>query len=165
MLLLPIAPLSCPPSQPHLPHPLPQPSQIQNQSSFEKIFTRHIQRILDALPSAAQAPKTQESSRAVPVSVSPGIGRVDTVSRVLNADWTGTNGKTSWLGAFLQFFFSHIIISGLVLLIDLDISFRSLSYEYSPNHRQPLFNPFHMSCSPHSFQITLTNILRLYIHL
>lgn len=78
------------------------------------IFTRHLQRILDALPSAAQIPKTQEGSRAVPVvnsklqksnivavSVSPGIGRVDTVSRILNADWAGTERKTSRLGVFL----------------------------------------------------------------
>ena len=79
------------------------------------ILTRHLQRILDALPSPAQVPKTQEGSRAVPVvnsklqksnivavSVSPGIGRVDTISRILNADWTGTKGrKTSWLGVSL----------------------------------------------------------------
>ena len=78
------------------------------------ILTRHLQRILDALPSAAQVPKTQEGSRTVPVvnsklqksnivavSVSPGIGRVDTVSRILNADWTGTERKTSWLGVSL----------------------------------------------------------------
>ena len=78
------------------------------------IFTRHLQRILDALPSAAQVPITQEGPQAVPVvnsklqksnivavSVSPGIGRVDTVSRFLNADWTGTEGKTSWLGVSL----------------------------------------------------------------
>ena len=78
------------------------------------ILTRHLQRILDALPSAAQIPKTQEGSRTVPVvnsklqksnivvvSVSPGIGRVDTVSRILNADWTGTKRKKSWLGVSL----------------------------------------------------------------
>jgi hypothetical protein len=51
-------------------------------------------------------PETQEGFRTVPlinsklqksnivaVSVSPGIGRVDTVSHILNADWTGTEGK------------------------------------------------------------------------
>ena len=86
------------------------------------ILTRHLQRILDALPSAAQIPKTQEGSRTVPVvnsklqksnvvavSVSPGIGRVDTVSRILNADWIGTEGKkTNGLGILLfvnSFFF------------------------------------------------------------
>ena len=80
------------------------------------ILTRHLQRILDALPSAAQIPKTQEGSRTVPVvnsklqksnivavSVSPGIGRVDTVSRILNVDWIGAEKerKTSWLGISL----------------------------------------------------------------
>lgn len=78
------------------------------------ILTRHLQRILDALPSAAQVPKTQEGSRTVPVvnsklqksnivavSVSPGIGRVDTVSRILNADYMDTERKTSWLGVSL----------------------------------------------------------------
>jgi hypothetical protein len=82
------------------------------------ILTRHLQRILDALPSAAQVPKTQEGSRTVPVvnlklqksnivavSVSPGIGRVDTVSRILNADWTGTERKSSWLGISLYVVF------------------------------------------------------------
>lgn len=78
------------------------------------ILARHLQRILDALPSAAQVPKTQERSRTVPVvnsklqksnivavSVSPGIGRVDTVSHILNADWTGRERRTSWLGVSL----------------------------------------------------------------
>ncbi|KAK7454501.1 hypothetical protein VKT23_011255 [Stygiomarasmius scandens] len=64
------------------------------------LFTRHLQRILDALPSA-QVPKTSSTSSAVPVvsdksqksnivavSVSPGMSRVDTVSRMLGADWT-----------------------------------------------------------------------------
>ena len=67
-----------------------------------------------SLPLAAQDPKTQEGSRAVPVvnsklqrsnivavSVSPGIGRVDTIFGMLNADWTGTERKTSWLRVFL----------------------------------------------------------------
>jgi KR domain len=96
----------------------PEPKPIFLQEGIRSlrtiIFARHLQRILDALPSAAQVPKTQEGSRAVPVvnsklqksniiavSVSPGIGRVDTVSRILNADWTGTERKTSWLGIFL----------------------------------------------------------------
>lgn len=67
------------------------------------IFTRHLQRILDALPSAP-APKAEDGSSTVPVvpsqvqksnivaiSVSPGIGRVDTVNPMLGADgkhWT-----------------------------------------------------------------------------
>lgn len=91
--------------------PKPKPKSIFLQEGIRSlrtvIFTRHLQRILDTLPSA-QVPKTQEGSRAVPVvnsklqksnivavSVSPGIGRVDTVSRILDADWTR---KTNWLG-------------------------------------------------------------------
>ncbi|EDR07697.1 uncharacterized protein LACBIDRAFT_298117 [Laccaria bicolor S238N-H82] len=63
------------------------------------IVTRHLQRILDALP-AAQIPKPEEGSSSVPVvntkaqksnivavSVCPGISRVDTVSALFNADW------------------------------------------------------------------------------
>lgn len=68
------------------------------------IFTRHLQRILDALPSA-QVPKTDEGSSTIPVvslktqrsnivaiAVSPGISRVDTVAPFLNADWTSPGG-------------------------------------------------------------------------
>ncbi|KAG5636038.1 hypothetical protein H0H81_009311 [Sphagnurus paluster] len=67
------------------------------------IFTRHLQRILDALPSA-QVPKTDESntipmvsarsqkSNIVAVSVSPGISRTDTIAPLLNADWTSPSG-------------------------------------------------------------------------
>ncbi|KAG6918267.1 hypothetical protein DXG01_015641 [Tephrocybe rancida] len=68
------------------------------------IFMRHLQRILDALP-AAQVPKTDEGSSAIPivsprsqksnivaVSVSPGIGRADTIAPLLNGDWTSPTG-------------------------------------------------------------------------
>ncbi|KAF8222065.1 hypothetical protein L208DRAFT_1413928 [Tricholoma matsutake] len=68
------------------------------------IFTRHLQRILDALPSA-QVPKMDEGSSTIPVvslktqrsnivaiAVSPGISRVDTVAPFLNADWTSPGG-------------------------------------------------------------------------
>ena len=61
------------------------------------IVTRHLQRILDALP-AAQLPKPEEGSSSVfvvntkvqivAVSVCPGISRVDTISTLFNADWT-----------------------------------------------------------------------------
>ncbi|KIJ92013.1 hypothetical protein K443DRAFT_685512 [Laccaria amethystina LaAM-08-1] len=64
------------------------------------IVTRHLQRILDALP-AAQLPKPEEGSSSIPVvntkvqksnivavSVCPGISRVDTISALFNADWT-----------------------------------------------------------------------------
>ncbi|KAJ3811350.1 hypothetical protein F5876DRAFT_64851 [Lentinula aff. lateritia] len=76
------------------------------------ILTRHLQRILDALP-AAQIPKTDNNSSAIPVvnsdsqksnivaiTVSPGISRADTVARILNADWTSTDGY-SIMGVFL----------------------------------------------------------------
>jgi hypothetical protein len=69
------------------------------------IFTRHLQRILDALPSSGQLPKTDDhagsgsSSSAIPIvsdksqksnivaiSVCPGISRADTIAPLLNAD-------------------------------------------------------------------------------
>ncbi|KAG5644298.1 hypothetical protein DXG03_008716 [Asterophora parasitica] len=67
------------------------------------IFTRHLQRILDALPTA-QVPKTDEGStipivspktqksNIVSVCVSPGISRADTIAPLLNADWTSPLG-------------------------------------------------------------------------
>ena len=87
------------------------------------ILTRHLQRILDALPNP-QVPKTQEGTSSVPVvsarvqrsnivavCVSPGLSRVDTLSRMLNADWNLLDGSTpqqgsvertfSWLGILL----------------------------------------------------------------
>jgi len=87
------------------------------------ILTRHLQRIFDALPNP-QVPKTQEGSSSVPVvsarvqqsnivavCVSPGLSRVDTMSRMLNADWSQADGSThqqggverafSWLGLLL----------------------------------------------------------------
>ncbi len=81
------------------------------------VLTRHLQRVLDALPSAAQVPKTEEGSRAVPVvspklqksnivavSVSPGIGRVDTVSSILNADFMSPTGSYIGLTMFVIYF-------------------------------------------------------------
>ncbi|KAF9465184.1 hypothetical protein BDZ94DRAFT_1189745 [Collybia nuda] len=76
------------------------------------IFTRHLQRILDALPTA-QVPKTDDASSAVPVvsskvqksnivavSVSPGISRVDTMAPLLSADWA-TPGSSTVIGIIL----------------------------------------------------------------
>lgn len=75
-----------------------------NRSLRTAILTRHLQRILDALP-AAQVPRTDEGSSVVPVispktqgsniiavSVSPGISRADTIAPLLNADWTSPSG-------------------------------------------------------------------------
>ncbi|KAJ7165674.1 hypothetical protein C8R43DRAFT_216524 [Mycena crocata] len=64
------------------------------------VLTRHLQRILDALPSA-QVPKTDDGavpvvnskvqkSNIVAVSVSPGISRVETVAPLFNADWVAS---------------------------------------------------------------------------
>jgi len=82
------------------------------------ILTRHLQRILDALPNP-QLPKTQQQTSSVPVvsprvqrsnivavCVSPGLSRVDTVSRMLNADWNLPDSSSpertfSWLGVLL----------------------------------------------------------------
>jgi hypothetical protein len=70
------------------------------------IFTRHLQRILDALPSAGQVPKTDtpsapssggvggipvispktQKSNIVAISVCPGISRSDTIAPMLGAD-------------------------------------------------------------------------------
>ncbi|KAF8916452.1 hypothetical protein CPB85DRAFT_285234 [Mucidula mucida] len=79
------------------------------------ILTRHIQRVLDALP-AAQIPKTENTSTSIPVAssnaqksnivavtVSPGISRVDTIAPLLNADWTSSYGW-SWLGVLIYIF-------------------------------------------------------------
>jgi hypothetical protein len=60
------------------------------------IFTRHLQRILDALPSGGQIPKTDDStihvvsekmqkSNIVAVCVCPGLSRSDTIAPLLNA--------------------------------------------------------------------------------
>lgn len=61
------------------------------------IFMRHLQRVLDALPSGGQVPKTDETtvrvvsdkvqkSNIVAVSVCPGISRTDTVATLLKAN-------------------------------------------------------------------------------
>jgi hypothetical protein len=77
------------------------------------ILTRHLQRVLDALPHASQVPKPEERSSAVPVvssklqksnivaiSVSPGLSRVDTISSLLNADWN-VPSRFSYLGILM----------------------------------------------------------------
>ncbi|KAF8058635.1 hypothetical protein FPV67DRAFT_1427927 [Lyophyllum atratum] len=76
------------------------------------IFARHLQRILDALPTA-QVPKTDDGSSSIPVvnpkvqksnivavSVSPGISRADTIAPLLNADWTSPFGF-SFIGVMI----------------------------------------------------------------
>ncbi|PPR01923.1 hypothetical protein CVT24_001262 [Panaeolus cyanescens] len=77
------------------------------------ILNRHFQRVLDALPTGAQVPKTEEGTSAVPVvsskhqksnivavTVCPGFSRVDTIAPLLNADWTSRHGFSK-LGVFI----------------------------------------------------------------
>jgi hypothetical protein len=76
------------------------------------IFMRHLQRVLDALPSGSQVPRTDANSQAIPVvsdkvqrsnivavSVSPGISRTDVVAPLLAAD--SSWGSVSWGGMIL----------------------------------------------------------------
>jgi hypothetical protein len=85
------------------------------------IFTRHLQRILDALPSAGQVPKTDtasapssggagaipvispktQKSNIVAISVCPGISRSDTVAPMLGADGSVGEGEKSAVGTVL----------------------------------------------------------------
>ena len=82
------------------------------------ILTRHLQRVLDALPHPSPPPKPEEGSNKVPlvssnlqksniisVSVSPGLSRVDTVSCLFNADWN-MSARFSYLGIVMYSFFS-----------------------------------------------------------
>jgi hypothetical protein len=76
------------------------------------IFMRHLQRVLDALPSGSQIPRTDINAQSIPVvsdkvqrsnivavSVSPGISRTDVVASLLAAD--SSRGGVSWLGMTL----------------------------------------------------------------
>jgi hypothetical protein len=76
------------------------------------IFMRHLQRVLDALPSGSQVPRTDVHAQSIPVvsdkvqrsnivavSVSPGISRTDVIAPLLAADTT--RGNTSWGGIML----------------------------------------------------------------
>ncbi|KAH9006199.1 hypothetical protein EDB86DRAFT_2872290 [Lactarius hatsudake] len=76
------------------------------------VLMRHLQRVLDALPSGSQVPRTSVSSQTIPVvsdkvqrsnivavSVSPGISRTDVVASLFAAD--SSRGGVSWLGMIL----------------------------------------------------------------
>ncbi|KAF8131994.1 hypothetical protein EV363DRAFT_1329596 [Boletus edulis] len=76
------------------------------------IFMRHLQRVLDALPSGGQVPKTDKTtvhvvsdkvqkSNIVAVSVCPGISRGDTIATLLKA--SGTRAQRSILGTVIYF--------------------------------------------------------------
>lgn len=73
------------------------------------VFTRHLQRILDALPSGGQVPKTDDNtipvvseksqkSNIVAISVCPGISRSDTIAPLLNS---GRSSDNSFTGVIL----------------------------------------------------------------
>ncbi|TFK50908.1 hypothetical protein OE88DRAFT_1700544 [Heliocybe sulcata] len=82
------------------------------------VLTRHLQRILDALPSGAQVPTTDETSSVpvvsdklqrsniVAVSVSPGMSRADTVAGLLGAD---SAANRSVLGVILYMLLQPIL--------------------------------------------------------
>ena len=76
------------------------------------IFMRHLQRVLDALPSGSQVPRTDVNSQSIPVvsdkvqrsnivavSVSPGISRTDVIAPLLAAD--SSRSSVSWGGMVL----------------------------------------------------------------
>ena len=76
------------------------------------VLMRHLQRVLDALPSGSQVPRTSVSSQTIPVvsekvqrsnivtvSVSPGISRADVVASLFAAD--SSRGSVSWRGMIL----------------------------------------------------------------
>ena len=76
------------------------------------LYLRHLQRVLDALPSGLQVPPTDVNARSTPVvgdkvqrsniasiSVSPGISHTDVVAPLLAAD--SSRGGVSWLGMIL----------------------------------------------------------------
>ncbi|KIJ66152.1 hypothetical protein HYDPIDRAFT_27339 [Hydnomerulius pinastri MD-312] len=93
-----------------LPPTSPMFQQEGRRSLQMAVFTRHLQRVLDALPSGGQIPKTDESaihvvseklqkSNIVSVSVCPGISRADTIAPLLGAD--RTHGRRSILGTVI----------------------------------------------------------------
>ncbi|KAG1740821.1 uncharacterized protein EDB91DRAFT_1131628 [Suillus paluster] len=80
--------------------PTSKPSSLFHQEGWRSlqmvVFTRHLQRILDALPSGGQIPKTDDAtihvvsdkvqkSNIVAVSVCPGLTRSDTIAPLLSA--------------------------------------------------------------------------------
>ncbi|KAI0046462.1 hypothetical protein FA95DRAFT_1560111 [Auriscalpium vulgare] len=87
------------------------------------ILMRHLQRVLDALPTGAQVPRTDVNAHSIPVvsdkvqrsnivavSVSPGISRTDVIAPLLGAGRSG--GKVSWGGLLF-----YILLNPLLRLI------------------------------------------------
>lgn len=70
------------------------------------VFTRHLQRILDALPSPAGTSIQSQKSNIMAVSVSPGVSRVDTVTpfllhHSLEPPGDAASSLRYWLGVVL----------------------------------------------------------------
>jgi len=81
---------------------------------------RHLQRVLDALPSGSQVPRTDVNSQSIPVvsdkvqrsnivavSVSPGISRKDVIAPLLAAD--SSRGNVSPVGIILYFILNPLL--------------------------------------------------------
>lgn len=121
------------------------------------VLTRHLQRVLDALPQASQVPKPEEGSGTVPVAssklqksnivsvtVSPGMSRIDTLSYLLNADWN-TPTRFSYLGISMYVrLFSHL---SFLKQIFADTFFSNHSSEFSQSLRLPPCKLFFMFSS------------------
>ncbi|EIN06399.1 hypothetical protein PUNSTDRAFT_89954 [Punctularia strigosozonata HHB-11173 SS5] len=129
MSSLPLAP-SPPHSSPTSSHAIPTPPSPASSSVYileghralrTAILTRHLQRILDALPNRSAPPPTESESSTIPVvsgqaqrsnivavSVSPGISRSDTVSRILGADRDSAT-TFSWLGLLIYILLQPVL--------------------------------------------------------
>ncbi|KAI0002234.1 hypothetical protein BJV74DRAFT_817993 [Russula compacta] len=84
------------------------------------ILMRHLQRVLDALPSGSQVPRTDVNSQSIPVvsdkvqrsnivavSVSPGISRTDVIAPLLAAD--SSRRGVSWVGMMLYILLNPLL--------------------------------------------------------
>ncbi|KAJ6531410.1 hypothetical protein DFH09DRAFT_139775 [Mycena vulgaris] len=80
------------------------------------VLTRHLQRVLDALPAppvpksdgAAVVPPAAQKSNIVAVTVSSGISRAESVASLLNADWVAPD--FSPLGILLYFLLYPVLL-------------------------------------------------------
>jgi hypothetical protein len=104
------------------------------------LLTRHLQRVLDALPNRTQAPETEGTQETVPVvsasaqksnivavSVSPGISRLDTITPLL-----GSNISTLRFILYVYFYMAHMMLPLLNICTHIDISFFILSSFFFP---------------------------------
>jgi hypothetical protein len=120
------------------------------------VLTRHLQRVLDALPSAP-VPPTSEGTSAVPVvnpklqrsnivaiAVSPGISRSDTIAPLLDADQS-IFSKNSTFGMIL--FVSSLNTPLYATEPSADTPSFNLASDYRQNHRPPRFKLFSMLSS------------------